>query len=67
LYSRTKHIELQHHFIHEKTESGEVNIEYVPTNEQEAKILSKPLGRIRYALLRNNIGVHENIQFNKSK
>lgn len=67
MYSSTKHIELQHHFIHEKTESGEVNIDYVPTNEQEAKILSKPLGRIRYALLRNNIGVNENIQFNKSK
>jgi hypothetical protein len=59
LHARTKHFELQHHFIREKTESGEVNIEYVPINEQEANILIKPLGRITYALLRNNIQVHE--------
>jgi hypothetical protein len=58
LHARTKHFELQHHFI---CESGEVNIEYMPINEQEANILIKPLGRITYALLRNNIRVHENI------
>lgn len=61
MHARSKHIELQDHFIHEKTKSGKVNIEYVPTNEQEANILTKPLGSIRYASLRNNIRLHENI------
>jgi len=30
-HSRTKHIELDIHFVREKVESGEVEIRYVPT------------------------------------
>jgi hypothetical protein len=57
LHVRTKHIKLQHHFIQEKAQEGEIEIMYVPTIEQEANIFAKPLGRHRYITSRNLISV----------
>jgi hypothetical protein len=49
----TKHIDIQHHFIRERIESGEVDLHYVSTHGQVADILTKPLPKDRhYSLLR---------------
>lgn len=56
-HGRTKHIEVKHHFIREKVQSGEICLKYTPTNEQLADILTKALGKIAFERLRNQLGL----------
>ena len=42
-HGRTKHIDIQHHFVREKQAAGEVDLRYVPTAEQLADGLTKAL------------------------
>src|SRR5882757_5976263 len=42
-HERMKRIAIHCHFIREKLEEGEIPVEYVPTNEQVADVLTKPL------------------------
>ena len=43
LHDKTKHVEVEKHFIREKIERGQICITYVPTAEQSADILTKGL------------------------
>ena len=43
LHDRTKHIEVDKHFIREKIEGGVICIPYIPTDQQVADILTKGL------------------------
>ena len=56
-HSRTKHIDIKHHFIRQAVESNEVIVEWVNTSEQEADILTKPLGKQLFEQLRSRIMV----------
>ncbi|RVW94394.1 Copia protein [Vitis vinifera] len=49
LHSRTKHIDIRHHFIRDLVENKVVSLEYVPTEGQIADILTKPLDVSRIA------------------
>jgi hypothetical protein len=42
-HSRTKHIDIRHHFVREKYTDGTVNFEYCPTSDMIADILTKSL------------------------
>ncbi|KAK1397800.1 hypothetical protein POM88_007663 [Heracleum sosnowskyi] len=42
-HSRTKHIDIRHHFIREHVEQETVKLIYVPTDKQLADIFTKPL------------------------
>ena len=42
-YGRTKHIDIQHHFVWEKQAAGKLDLRYVPTAEQLADGLTKAL------------------------
>lgn len=42
-HSRTKHIDVRHHFIKQKIQEGEIEIEYMPTEEMPADVLTKGL------------------------
>ena len=42
---RTKHVEVNKHFIKEKVEDGTICMVYVPTNKQVADVLTKALSR----------------------
>jgi len=44
-HKRTKHIDIQFHFIRKKFENGEINISYIHTSNQLADILTKALPR----------------------
>jgi len=45
LHSRTKHIDhIHYHFIRERVDAGDIELDYVPTNSQVADILTKPFG-----------------------
>jgi hypothetical protein len=51
-HSRTKHIDLRHHHIREAIEKSMLRVEHVPTLEQLADILTKPLARTAFERLR---------------
>ncbi|KAL5782155.1 hypothetical protein ACOSP7_007184 [Xanthoceras sorbifolium] len=42
-HARTKHIEIDVHFVHEKVAAKAVSIQYVPTLHQKANIFTKAL------------------------
>ncbi|GKA40515.1 retrovirus-related pol polyprotein from transposon TNT 1-94 [Tanacetum coccineum] len=44
-HSRTKHIEIRHHFLRDNVQKGHISIEKVPSIDNIADILAKPLKR----------------------
>ncbi|GJU17123.1 retrovirus-related pol polyprotein from transposon TNT 1-94 [Tanacetum coccineum] len=50
-HSRSKHIDIRHHFIKEKVENGVVKLYFVRTKYQLADIFTKPLARERLKFL----------------
>ena len=43
LHDRTKHVEIDKHFIKEKIDNGLVHMEHIPTGEQVADVFTKGL------------------------
>ncbi|KAH9725755.1 retrovirus-related pol polyprotein from transposon RE2 [Citrus sinensis] len=56
-HSRTKHIELDMHFIRDKVLAKELEIRYIPSEEQIADILTKPLTFIHFNYFRAKLNV----------
>ncbi len=40
---RTRHINVRYYFIKDRIDSGEIKLEYIPTEEMAADTLTKPL------------------------
>ena len=57
--SRTKHIERRHLKIRELVEQLAVRPEFVPTDENVADIMTKPLGRNKFEKFRRVLLNHE--------
>ena len=57
-HSRTKHIKIDLHFIINKVIAGELQIQYIPSVEQIADIMTKPLSFIHFNYLRDKLNVH---------
>ncbi|KAG0563116.1 hypothetical protein M758_8G005100 [Ceratodon purpureus] len=58
-HSRTKHIDVQHHFIREKLESSEISLRYCPTEDMVADVLTKALAKERHHRLAKAMGLRE--------
>ena len=56
-HARVKHIDIQHHFVREKVESNEIEVEHIPSRDMIADCLTKPLPRPLFDDLRNRLGV----------
>ncbi|KAH9762199.1 retrovirus-related pol polyprotein from transposon RE1 [Citrus sinensis] len=56
-HSRTKHIEIDVHFIRDKVLAGDLKICYVPSEDQIADILTKPLSSPQFNYLRDKLNV----------
>ncbi|GJQ93817.1 retrovirus-related pol polyprotein from transposon TNT 1-94 [Tanacetum coccineum] len=56
-HSRSKHIDIRHHFIREQVENGVVELYFVETNYQLADILTKALPRERFEFLLPRLGM----------
>jgi hypothetical protein len=50
---RTKHINVRFFFVHDRMESGEIELEYMPTEDMVADILTKPLQGAQFEKLRD--------------
>nr|GEU60883.1 copia protein [Tanacetum cinerariifolium] len=59
LHSRTKHIEIQHHFLRNNVQKGNISIVTVSSEDNIADILTKPLKREPFNLLRLGPGLME--------
>eukprot|EP00253_Pinus_taeda_P020946 PITA_20946 len=57
MHSKTKHIPIKYHFLWEQVLEQKVKLEYVPSKEQVANILTKPLSRETFEYLRQKLGV----------
>ena len=56
-HDRTKHVEIDRHFIKEKIESKIANLEYTPSSLQTVDILTKGLPRNTYETLSSKLGM----------
>ena len=50
-HSRTKHIEIDMHYVRNKVLAAELNIQYIPSEEKVVDIMTKPLSFIRFNYL----------------
>ena len=58
-HERSKHIDTWFHYIRECIANGQVDVDYVRTDNQLADILTKALGMIRFVELRLKLGIVE--------
>ena len=56
-HSRTKHIEIKHHFFRDHTQNGDITLEFVSTKDQLADIFTKPLSKEQVVDIRRQLGV----------
>nr|GEY97524.1 copia protein [Tanacetum cinerariifolium] len=56
-----KHIKIHHHFLYDNVKKGDISIEKVPSEDEIADILTKPLKREMFNYLRLGLGMIEQI------
>ena len=57
-HARTKHIELDYHFIRELVLAGTHRVQFVPSVDQTADLFTKGLHKQRFELLRSKLVLH---------
>eukprot|EP00253_Pinus_taeda_P005329 PITA_05329 len=57
MHSKTKHIPIKYHFLHEQVLEQKVKLEYVLSKEYVVDIFTKPLPRETFEYLRQKLGV----------
>jgi hypothetical protein len=58
-HDRAKHIEMRYHYVSDMVQKNILSIQYVPTAEQTADILTKPLSLTKFVYFRDKLGVAE--------
>ena len=56
-HDKSKHIEIRYHFIRDMVQKGAVELQYIPTDDQTADVLTKPLPRVKFEYFRGRLGV----------
>jgi hypothetical protein len=56
-HARTKHIEIQYHYIHEVTKKGMVKLQYCNTNENIVDIFTKSLTTDKHQNCASQLGI----------
>lgn len=56
MHQRTKHIELNHHYLCNKQQDGTINVSYVPTYNQHTDLFTKALGPANF-IYKENAGL----------
>jgi hypothetical protein len=56
-HSRTKHIDMRHHFRRDNIAKGDIVLEGVRKDDQLADIFKKPLDKTRFYMLKNELNI----------
>ena len=56
-HSRTKHIEIRHHFIRDHVLKNDISIEFVDSLNQIGDIFNKPLNKAQFVKIRRELGM----------
>ena len=62
-HSRTKHIDIRHHFLRDHVQNGDISLEFVDTNNQLANIFTKPLNEERMNFIKHELGMIDGSSF----
>jgi hypothetical protein len=56
-HSRTKHIDIRHHFLRDHQQKGDIEVFYISTENQLVDIFTKPLDEKTFCRLRSELNV----------
>ena len=56
-HSKTKHIDIRHHFLRDHVNKGDIKMDGIGTEDQLADIFTKPFDENRFCKLRNELNV----------
>jgi hypothetical protein len=56
-HSRTKHIDISHHFLRDHEAKGDITLRHVSTDKQLADIFTKPLDELSFCALRSEVNI----------
>ena len=56
-HARTKHVEVDFHFVRERVASGQLCVQFISTADQIADVFTKPLSSQRFLFLRSKLHV----------
>jgi len=64
-HTRTKRIDIRHHFLRDNVAKGDISLENVGTENLLVDIFTKPLDVARFCMLRNELNVLDLSNFTK--
>jgi len=56
-HTRTKHIEVKHHFIRDHVQKEDISLEFIDTNHQIDDIFTKTLPKEKFEYFRSELGM----------
>jgi len=56
-HPRSKHVEIDIHFVRDYVANGVLNVRFVSTKNQLADVFTKPLSSLRFSMLKNKLSV----------
>ena len=59
-HDRSKHIEIRYHYVRNMVQRRAISLRYIPTDEQTADVLTKPLSKTKFEYFRDKLGLVEN-------
>lgn len=57
-HARTKHVEVDFHFVREKVAQGRLSVQFISTHDQIADVFTKPLSSERFLFLKSKLRVY---------
>ena len=59
-HDHSKHMEMRYHYLRDMVQRRATSLRYVPTDEQTANVLTKPLSKTKFEYFQDKLGVVEN-------
>ena len=61
-HQRTKHIDVQYHYVRQEVRSNHINLHYVPTDQMPADGLTKPLAKEKHMKFLGLLGLESKLE-----